>query len=56
MQNEVILTEGELKINMGESNLLRDLQDQVAELKAEVNIIYLIVKIKQMDITCKYFI
>lgn len=37
MQNSEILAEGELRSNMDDSDRVRDLQDKVADLKAEVN-------------------
>lgn len=37
-QNQVILTEGELRNNLGDSEKVRDLQDVVADLKAEVRL------------------
>lgn len=39
-QNEVMATEGELRSNMDDSERVRELQEQVAELKAEVNYIH----------------
>lgn len=35
-QNSELLTEGELRSNIDESDKVRDLQDKVADLKAEV--------------------
>lgn len=37
-KNSELLAEGELRSNMDESDRVRDLQDRVAELKAEVRI------------------
>lgn len=36
LQNSEMLAEGELRSNMDESDKVRDLQDKVADLKAEV--------------------
>lgn len=36
MQNSELLAEGELRSNIDESDKVRDLQDKVADLKAEV--------------------
>lgn len=36
LQNSELLTEGELRSNIDESDRVRDLQDKVADLKAEV--------------------
>lgn len=37
LQNSEMLAEGELRSNMDESDKVRDLQDKVADLKAEVH-------------------
>lgn len=40
VQNEVMATEGELRNNMDDTERVRELQEQVAELKAEVIIMW----------------
>lgn len=43
LQNSEMLAEGELRSNLDDSDRVRDLQDKVADLKAEVILIFLII-------------
>lgn len=46
-QNVMMATEGELRINADDSERVREMQEQIAELRAEVTIIEYLTRMKQ---------
>ena len=53
MQNEEMVTEGELRSNLDDSERVRELQDKVADLKAEVSGFSVVVHLLTLGTSCK---